>query len=68
MINNRELERVKREAKRDEEWEQRARQIEAEEATLHHMKVEEEKRKKEKRLKQDKVSGPAWTKVPPIDR
>ena len=42
-----ELERVMREAKRDEEWEQRARQIEAEELTLHHMKVEEEKRKKE---------------------
>ena len=56
MIDNRELERVKREAKRDEEWEVRARQIEQEEMTLHHMKVEEEKRKKEKRLKQDKVS------------
>ena len=53
-IDNRELERVKREAKRDEEWEVRARQVEAEEQTIHHLKVEEEKRQKEKRLKADK--------------
>ena len=53
-IDNRELERVKREAKRDEEWEVRARQVEDEEQTLHHLKVEEKKRQKEKRLKADK--------------
>jgi hypothetical protein len=53
-IDNRELERVKREAKRDEEWEVRARQVEEEEQTLHHLKVEEAKKKKEKRLKEDK--------------
>ena len=45
-----------REAKRDEEWEQRARQIEQEEQTLHHLKVEEAKKKKEKRMFEDKVN------------
>ena len=33
----------------------RARQIEAEEATLHHLKVEEAKRKKERRMFEDKI-------------
>ena len=54
-IDNRELERVKREAKREEEWERRAQAIDREEATVvHHLKVEETKKKKEKRLKADK--------------
>ena len=50
-----ERQRVIREAKQEDEWEVRARQIEAEEATLHHLQVEEAKRKKEKRMFEDKV-------------
>ena len=53
-IDNMERQRVIREAKRDEEWEQRARQIESEEQTIHHLKVEEQKRQREKRLLEDK--------------
>ena len=54
-IDNRELERVKRDAKRDEEWEVRARQIEDEEQNLHHLKVEQAKAEKEKRAFKDKT-------------
>ena len=43
-----------REAKRDEEWEVRARQVDDAEATIHHLKVEEAKAEKEKRLLADK--------------
>ena len=53
-MDNLERQRVVREAKRDEEWEVRARKVDDAEATVHHLKVEEEKRQKEKRLKADK--------------
>ena len=56
-IDNMERQRVIREAKQEDEWEQRARAIERQEATVHHLKVEEEKRQREKRLFQDKVSA-----------
>ena len=49
-----ERQRVIRKAKQEDEWEVRARQIEAEEQTIHHLKVEEEKKKREERLRQDK--------------
>ena len=49
-----ERQRVIRKAKQEDEWEVRARQIEAEEQTIHHLKVEEAKRKKEKRMQEDK--------------
>ena len=57
MIDNAELHRVKREAKQEEEWEQRARRIEEHEQTLHHLKVEEAKAKKERQMREDRYTG-----------
>ena len=54
-MDNMERQRVIRQAKQEEEWEVRARQIEAEEQTVYHLKKEEEKKAKEKRLFQDKM-------------
>ena len=42
-----------KEQKREQEWEERARLVDEHEATLHRSKVEEAKRQKEKRLKED---------------
>ena len=54
-LDNREIERIHREARQEQEWEDRAQAIDRQEATIHHLKVEEEKKKKERRLFQDKM-------------
>ena len=54
-IDNRELERVKRQAKQEEEWEQRALAQEREEDTIKTMQHKEKMAAKERRIREDQI-------------